>query len=196
MLSSIHPLGERARNNRWAVTVAAMGAGSAAAGAFAGGALGGLGGLAPQGTWRWMLAAAGMAAAGVADALGVRPPGPRRQVNEDWIGAYRGWVYGAAFGAQLGAGVATFVVTWGVWATALVAMLTGDPLAGASVGATFGVGRVAAPLAAGWIDRPSRLTAFSRRMASLATPVARTVAAGFVVCAAAIVLVHVTGSAA
>ncbi|MFG0265699.1 MAG: hypothetical protein ACF8AM_11210 [Rhodopirellula sp. JB055] len=107
------------------------------------------------------------------DLVKLRPPGPHRQVNEDWIGAFRGWVYGGAFGAQLGAGAATYVVTWLVWALAVSAVAVGDPLGGAIVGAAFGVGRSVFPLAAGWIDRPSRLTAFNRSMAAVAVPVTR-----------------------
>ena len=34
-------------------------------------------------------------------------PSVQRQVNEDWLVEFRGWVYGFGFGAQLGAGVAT-----------------------------------------------------------------------------------------
>ena len=45
-----------------------------------------------------------------------RLPTTRRQVNEDWMGRYRGWVYGGAFGAQLGSGVATIVTSAAVYA--------------------------------------------------------------------------------
>lgn len=183
MLTSIHPLGERARHNRWSITVTAFVIGAVGAGAAAGGLIGWIGGLLPAGDWRWFVAGVLVLAAGVADLAGIRPPGPRRQVNEEWIGAYRGWVYGLSFGAQLGVGVSTFVVTWGVWATAALAALAG-PLGGAIIGAGFGIGRSLFPLAAGWIDRPSRLTSFSRAMAAAATPVAKTVATLFVVVSA------------
>ncbi|MFP3916150.1 MAG: hypothetical protein ACLFWM_14825 [Actinomycetota bacterium] len=183
MLTSIHPLGERARHNRWPLTAGAFVVGAVGAGSLGGALLGASGSFLPGGDWRWVVMAAAILAAGAADLAGVRPPGPRRQVNEDWIGSFRGWVYGAAFGAQLGAGLATYVVTWGVWATALVALVSGGAVPGAMIGAAFGVGRSLFPLAAGWIDRPSRLTSFSRSMARAATPVARAVGLAFVVIA-------------
>ncbi len=43
MLSSIHPLGERSRNNRWSVTIAAFTLGAIAVAALIGGVLGYLG---------------------------------------------------------------------------------------------------------------------------------------------------------
>ncbi|CAN5860558.1 hypothetical protein BH23ACT5_BH23ACT5_01630 [soil metagenome] len=178
MLASIHPLGERARHNRWGLTAAAFAVGAVGAGSMAGATLGWAGSHLSDGTWRWWAAMGIVVAAGAADLVGVRPIGPRRQVNKDWIGRYRGWVYGVGFGAQLGVGVSTFVVTWAVWATASVAVLSGSPMAGALIGAAFGIGRTVHPLAAGWIDRPSRLTAFNRRMASWASPVGRIVAVG------------------
>lgn len=185
MLTSIHPLGERARHNRWGLTVGAFVVAAIGSGAVLGVMLGWAGSLLPGETWRWPVAAGVVAAAGIADLLRVRPPGPRRQVNEDWIGTYRGWVYGGGFGAQLGVGFATYVVTWGVWAMFALMILVGDPLGGALIGAAFGLGRSVFPLAAGRIDRPSRLTEFSRRMADLAGPVARVTGAGLVLMAGA-----------
>jgi hypothetical protein len=186
MLTSIHPLGERARHNRWALTAAAFVIGAVGTATLAGGLLGWLGSSLPAGDWRWAAAMLLVLAAGGADLARIGPPGPRRQVNEDWIGAFRGWVYGGAFGVQLGVGLATYVVTWGVWATAGLAVLSGSAPAGAVVGAAFGLGRSIFPLAAGRIDRPSRLTSFSRAMATAAGPVARTVGVAFVVLAVSV----------
>jgi hypothetical protein len=186
MLSSIHPLGERARHNRWGVTVSAFVVGAVLTGTAGGALLGWFGSLLPDGDWRWPTALVVVVAAGVADLVRITPPGPHRQVNENWIGTYRGWVYGAGFGAQLGSGFSTYVVTWGVWATALLAVLTATPTGGAVVGAAFGLGRSVFPLAAGWIDRPSRLTEFSRRMAALAAPVARGTAVALIAVALAV----------
>lgn len=168
MLSSIHPLGERARHNRWAVTVTAFTAGAVLSGAAAGLVLGSLGAL-TLGSWgngvpAIATAVAALAAGGL-DIARVRPPGPHRQVNETWIGAFRGWIYGGGFGLELGLGVLTYVVTWGVYAMFVSALLTGSPAAGALVGAVFGFGRSLSLLAAGFIDRPSRLTSFNRRLA-------------------------------
>lgn len=184
MLSSIHPLGERARNNRFALTVGAFTVAAIGTGAVAGALLGWIGGLLPPGDWRWTAALVAVAGAGVADALRLKPPGPHRQVDKDWIGQYRGWVYGAGFGAQLGVGVATFVVTWLVWATGLVALLSGSATVGAAIGAAFGLGRSVLPLAAARIDRPSRLVEFTQTMADRAKPAVFGAAVGSIVLAA------------
>jgi hypothetical protein len=181
MLSSIHPLGERARHNRWGITVTAMTVGSVGAAALVGFALGGLGAMAIPFAGEaasLLIVGSGAVAAGVADLAKIRVPGPHRQVNETWIGPYRGWVYGGAFGVQLGAGLATYVVTWGMYAVFLAELLSGSAVAGAIIGGVFGAGRALLPLAAGWIDRPSRLTAFHQNMAAWATPAARLAAIG------------------
>lgn len=168
MLSSIHPLGERSRNNRWGVTIAAFTLGSVAAATGIGAALGVIGSFFEPPVWV-LLGVVGLA--GFLDLLGVAPPGPERQVNERWIDTYRGTVYGFGFGAQLGAGLATFVVSWGVFAVLAAELLSGSVAGGAMIGAAFGLGRAAMPLASGWVDRPSRLTAFHVRLAGLARPV-------------------------
>jgi cytochrome c biogenesis protein CcdA len=188
MLSSIHPLGERARNNMWWVTVSAFTAGSLLGGAALGALLGFAGSsFAVREDLALMLLGTLAVVAGGLDLLGVKAPGPSRQVNERWIGTLRGTVYGFGFGAQLGAGIATFVVTWGVWVVLVAEFLTGSVWNGALVGAVFGLGRAVAPLAAGLIDRPSRLTSFSAGMARLAQPTH--LGAGFVTAALGVVAV-------
>ena len=175
MLSSIHPLGERARHNRWALTVAAFTMGAVISGSLAGLALGALGSLVPLSGRSGLMVTAGAAlAAGMLDMAGIRAPGPSRQVNETWIGAFRGWVYGAGFGLELGLGSVTYVVTWGVYATYLAALATASPTLGAIVGAGFGVGRSLSLWLAGRVDRPSRLTGFNRRLASAGPLVRKT----------------------
>src|SRR5919201_92947 len=98
MLGSINPLGERGRRSKWAVTVAAFVSGSVAAGASAGLLLGAAGSLAIARLSASVrtVALAAIVAAGVAweARAGRRLPGPSRQVNEDWLMRYRGWVYG------------------------------------------------------------------------------------------------------
>ena len=169
MLSSIHPLGERARHNRWFITVSAFTIGAVVSGAAVGFALGGLGSAILGVSTTTLLVATAVVAltAGLLDLVGPKAPGPARQVNETWIGSFRGWVYGGAFGLELGLGVFTYVVTWGVYAAFLAALLTTSPLAGALVGATFGIGRSISVLAAGYVDRPSRLVSFNRALAKV-----------------------------
>ena len=92
MLSSIHPLGERARSNRWATTITAFTLGSLLGGlaltavASHVGVLAGFRVEAP-----WVLIP--LAVAALADLIGIPVTSPHRQVNERWIGTYRGWVY-------------------------------------------------------------------------------------------------------
>src|SRR5665213_2958861 len=100
MLASISPLGERARNNLWWLTVGAYALSSTAAGAAAGAMAGLIGkvliGRSPHTAALYAsMALACLAAAGW-DAGGRALP-PRRQVNEDWLASYRGWIYGAGF---------------------------------------------------------------------------------------------------
>lgn len=184
MVSSLHPLGERARGNRWSITITAFVLGSVTAGALVGSAAGALGGAVTgaPGVADWdgwpLVVLAALAAGGVLDLLGIRPPGPHRQVNENWIGTFRGSVYGAAFGAQIGSGLMTYIVTWGVYVMLLASFANGSIAAGALVGAVFGMGRSAAPLLAGWIDRPSRLTTMMQRMTDSMRAVTTVTSAG------------------
>ena len=187
MLSSIHPLGERGRHNNWMVTVGAFTIASTVVGGIAAGLLGQVGyavGGAINPGFLLVGTAVIAVAAGVLDLARIRLPGSERQVNESWIGHYRGWVYGGGFGAQLGTGVMTYVVTWGVYATFAAALLSASPIGGALVGATFGFGRSIALLAAGRIDRPSRLTSFHQLMADLGGPIRRAGAVGTAVAGA------------
>lgn len=169
MLSSIHPLGERTRHNRWIVTVSAFAVGAVGTAALVGGTLGWAGSMLPRMSTGMTLATMGVivGVAGLFDSLSLPVPGPKRQVNEHWIGSYRGWVYGGAFGVQLGAGLATYVVTWGVYATLALEIVSGSPLLGAAIGAVFGAGRSITLFVAGRIDRASRLSSFHRAMSGL-----------------------------
>jgi sulfite exporter TauE/SafE len=152
------------------VTAFALAAGGA--GAALGAVLGAAGGLvrmsAPA---RMGLLAAAVAAAVVVDLIpGLHAPGPRRQVNEAWLHRYRGWVYGAGFGLQLGLGVTTIVSTAAVYATGAAAFLAGSTAAGAAVGAAFGLARAATLLAAGGVDAPPALAVLDRRLAAWERP--------------------------
>ena len=168
MLSSITPLGERGRQRRWGATVTAYTVASVAAGS----ALGALLGLLPAP--RPAAALAVLAAVCLAAALlDLRPallPTVRRQVNEDWLGTYRGWVCGAGFGLQLGLGVVTIVTTGAVYAALAAAALTGSPTRGALIGATFGLVRAAPALALRNVTTTDRLVAVSRRLDSWSRP--------------------------
>jgi len=172
MLGSITPLGERSRGRRWGITVTAFALAATAAGAVLGAVLGAAGGLVGlSATTRTGLLAAAVAVAVAVDLVpGLRAPGPRRQVNEAWLHRYRGWVYGAGFGLQLGLGVTTIVSTAAVYATGAAAVLAGSAAAGALVGGAFGLARAATLLAAGGVDEPGALATLDRRLAAWERP--------------------------
>jgi len=175
MLSSITPLGERAKGNSWTVT-----AGAHIVGALLGGTALGLLlapltlATAPLSTTAalWLLAAL-LVATATADALGVPIPTIRRQVDENWLTAYRGWVYGFGFGAQLGFALVTIITSWATWAAIGAAVLTGSPGGAVAVGATFGLARGLVLLAARPVDSPEALARLHRRIATAAPTTAK-----------------------
>ncbi len=183
MLTSITPLGERSRGSHWALTVAAFAVGAVAAGATLGLLLGALGALTSldelSADSRIALLAVALLV-GLALDLGVgglHLPTTRRQVNEDWLRAYRGWVYGISFGAQLGLGVITVATTSMVYIAFAASLLSAAPVAGAAIGATFGLVRSASLLPARSATQPNRLVALGSAIRRLEAP-ARRVALG------------------
>lgn len=146
MLGSMTPLGERSRNQTWWVTWAFYVLGATSAGAAIGAALAALGHLVlasfgVSNGMRAIVLAAVVVAGLLVDfgAFGLRLPTIHRQVRQDWLYAFRGWVYGLGFGAQLGVGAVTIVNTSAIYATLAAAFLTGDLLWGAVVVGTFGL---------------------------------------------------------
>lgn len=181
MLSSITPLAERGRGQRFGVT-----AGWFVVGATAGGATLGLGAAGMA----WLAGAAGLGtttAMGLAAAAAVvtmssdlklfgrQLPIHPRQVNEEWLGRYRAWVYGAGFGYQIGFGLATYIMTAGVYLTIVLAVLTASPGWALAIGTTFGLVRGLAILPASRITTPARLASVHRRFDELTEPVRRVV---------------------
>lgn len=182
MLTSITPLGERGRASRWSVTTTAYLLGSVLGGLVVGALAGAVGGLLPLSTPGVALAAClvlGLAAGlGLLAELG-RLPAPRglqRQVDEDWLHRYRGWVYGLGYGAQLGVGLVTIVTSTTLYVTLLLAVLTGSPAAGAAVGGVFGLVRALPVLSLRHVHTSAQLTAAARHVEALA-PVGRRAAA-------------------
>ena len=168
MLASITPLGERSRNSRWGVTVTAFALGSTAAGLAAGAALGAAGAplraAASPSARLWIMGA--LLGVALAFESGLLRPLPtlRRQVNEQWLHRYRGWVYGAGFGIQLGAGVATIVSTSAVYCVLASAVLLGSPPWGALVGGTFGLVRGLSVLPARRVRSSAALVSLDERL--------------------------------
>jgi hypothetical protein len=192
MLGSITPLGERSRGMSWPVTFAAFTAGAITAGGLAGALLGALGALPGLGETGALIVLAAASAGSLAFDLGwsgLRLPGPRRQVDERWLHRYRGWVYGVAFGFQLGAGVLTVVTTSAVYLTLLAAFLSGSWGSGALIGAIFGAARAASLLPARSVQTPAAVVAIDGRLRRLDVPAQRlTTAALACVLAASLLL--------
>ncbi len=186
MLSSIHPLGERAKGNSFWLTAGAHVAASAMGGAALGAVAGAVGlGLRPLSdvTVVW-IGAVGCGLLAGAAAARWRLPTWRRQVNEDWLTAYLGWVYGAGFGVQLGAGVVTIVTAPIVYGVVLLAVLAPSFAVATAIGSVFGVARDSTILTTATVHTTEGLKRFHRRMHALATLADRGAAAALLAAAA------------
>src|SRR3954451_10421646 len=193
MLASITPLGAPGRRRRWGRTVTAFVIASTLGGALSGLLAGSLGWLLLRDvSWDGRIAfVAALLALGLVLDLLRKVPGPRRQVDESWLDRYRGWVYGAGFGFQLGAGVVTIVTNSAVWVALGAAMATASPALGAVVGAASGLLRGATILSGARLRTPDELIRFHSRMAAWREPARVTglVAQAVLAVAAAVILV-------
>ena len=122
-----------------------------------------------------VFAAAVAAAAVDTHVLGFGPPFVRRQVDENWLAAYRPWVYGGGFGWQIGVGVTTYVMTAAVPLMIVLGALTASWSAGLGLGVAFGLARGLAVLLGAPLRTRSALHAFHRRFTALGEPVRRAV---------------------
>ncbi len=167
MLSSIHPLGERAKDNRFVVTATSFVVGCVLGGVTTGAvaALVGLavGALLPS-TVAVVLVSVIVLAAAVVEGRGIALPCLHRQVDEEWLDRYRGWVYGVGFGLQLGAGVLTYITSAGVYAAFGAAVLVGHPFGALAIMGTFGLVRGLSLVPARSLTTPDRLRTFFRRL--------------------------------
>lgn len=174
MLSSIHPFGERSRNNRFINTAIAHVLGSTSGGLVLGFLASLLGALLlvvvpiPS-TIRIVLLVLAAAGATVLEATHRERllPTRTRQVDENWIQQYRGWVYGGGFGAELGFGISTIITTTLIHLLVLTMVLLGDIVAGSVLGSLFGLVRGATVLTAARVDSAERLRAFHLRLDQL-----------------------------
>lgn len=170
MLSSITPLSENGRGNRYWATVTWFVLGAVLGGATLG-AVAGLGALLVSATAMTYAASAVLVlVAGlitVASDLGVggfRLPANPRQVERTWLDRFRSWVYGLGFGWQLGAGVATYVMSSSIYLMVVTAAATGEPLLAMGIVTLFGFLRGLAVLPAFRVNTPADLTALHRRI--------------------------------
>ena len=175
MLTSITPLGERGRGNRWRTTSAWLIFGHVVGGSALGLLLAAVGAilvllgleLVPA-TATAVVSVVVLGSAGF-DLSGRRIPG-RRQVDERWLTKYRGWVYGLGFGVQLGLGFVTVVNTALFVAVCFAAVLlpaTNSLL----LGVVYGVTRGLLASVNGRIRDTASLRRMHRRLDSLERPV-------------------------
>jgi hypothetical protein len=190
MLTSISPLGERGRGNRWTWTVAVYVAGSLLGGATSGAVLGLLGSALDPSRPVLVVAAIVCALAAIIDVT--RPvPTWRRQVDEDWLTRYRGWVYGFGFGYQLGLGFVTVVTSAATYAALALCLLSGDVVAGTAIGACFGLVRALPILRLHSATTPDRLRAVAARLEMLSRAAGRATTAALSAAAAALAVAAV-----
>lgn len=207
MLSSITPLGERGRGNRYWLTVTTFIVASTLGGALTGALLGLLGwplkqlidriadGNTTTATTITAVLALVLAAVALVFDAGVkklRLPRWLRQVNEDWMTMYRGWVYGAGFGFQLGMGLVTIVTAGTVYLLFALCLLSGSPAVGALLAGTFGLTRGLAVLPAWRIHSTEDLVSFHQAMAKRQpwSHTATVVADAVVLASAALVIIR------
>jgi hypothetical protein len=96
--------------------------------------------------------------------LGARLPTVRRQVNEEWLHRYRGWVYGLGFGLQLGVGFSTVVAVSAIYGAFAAAFLSGSVWTGLVIGTAFGLARAATILSVVTVRRAPQLVAVDARL--------------------------------
>jgi hypothetical protein len=184
MLSTITPFAERARGHRYGVTAGWFVAGSVLGGATLGAAAAGLAAVAAVtarigagGDPRWpaiLVTVAVVAAAGAAVDAGVFGPVIplwRRQVDDGWLGRYRGWVYGVGYGWQIGAGLATYIMTSAVFVMVLIGAASRNPFVAWLVCVGFGLVRGLGVLLTARASTPARLRELHRRFSVAGPPV-------------------------
>lgn len=173
MVSAINPLSERARGNRYWLTAAWFLVGS-----VLGGAVLGTGSAALAFVLRPLADHRGAASliAGLACLValaadrrlaGFQLPLHPRQVNELWLTRYRRWLYAAGFGAQIGTGFATYIMTAATYLVVAVPALSGSPALALRAGLLFGLVRGLAVLLSARCRTAQSLRQLHLRLSSL-----------------------------
>ena len=169
MLSTITPLGEAGRGNRfrttaiWFILGATLGGATLGVGAAVLAAI--VSALSATTSTALALASVLAIASAVADAglFGIRIPYHRHQVNELWLDDYRSWIYGSGFGFQIGLGFATYIVSSALVLLVALAAITGSPITAVAIGILFGFGRGLGVLPGARLTTPAKLGAFHQR---------------------------------
>ncbi|MET0275263.1 MAG: hypothetical protein ABW211_00290 [Acidimicrobiia bacterium] len=181
MLSQITPVGEASRGNRYSRTAIWYLLGSVVGGLTLGAAMALMAlivhALHASATVALAIAAGAALLGAVVDSgvLGFAPPFFLRQVNEDWLGKYRAWLYGSGFGWQVGAGVATYIMTAAVFVTIAFGALGASPIGALALGGLFGFARGSTVFLTARARSTPELFAIHRRFDALGEPVRRAV---------------------
>ena len=181
MLSQITPIGEASRGNRYRTTALWYVAGSVLGGLSLGAVMALLASVVHALDVSFTVAlaiASGVAMLGAivdSGVLGFAPPFFLRQVNEDWLGKYRAWLYGSGFGWQVGAGVATYIMTAAVFVTIAFGALGASPIAALVLGGGFGLARGLTVYLTARAHNTAELFAIHRKFDALGEPVRRAV---------------------
>ena len=110
---------------------------------------------------------------------------------EDWLARYRGWVYGGAFGVQLGLGVVTVVNLSAVYTALGAELLAGSAAAGALIGGTFGLLRALPLVGTARVRAPDDLRDVDARLRAWDAPARRLAVAAEAAVAAVLVVAAV-----
>jgi hypothetical protein len=169
MLASITPLSEEGRGHRFRHTAFWYVAGSLLGGATLGLCIAALtvavGAIALTSHEVILVALIAGAIAVLSDtgAGGFHLPVHHRQVNERWLDCFRPWVYGVGFGWQIGTGLATYIMTAGVYLMIVLSALNREPWLSFAFGLLFGLVRGLSVCLGRHILSPETLTEFHRR---------------------------------
>ena len=177
MLSVITPLQEQGRGNRFRVTALWFLLGATVGGAMLGGLM-----SVPAMGWRrigadlevaLVITTFGALVAVISDGklFGFQLPGHDRQVNERWLDQYRSWVYGGGFGWQIGIGLATYIMTAGLYLLMIVAALGASTSGALILGTVFGLVRGLAVFAAREVTSLEALNDLHRRFEQWRQPI-------------------------
>jgi MFS family permease len=181
MISAINPLSERSRGNRYWLTTAWFVLGSVLGGVALGSASGLLAlvlrPLADHPVAASWIAVPACLVTLAADRrlAGFQLPLHPRQVNELWLTRYRRWLYAVGFGAQIGVGFATYIMTAATYLVVVLAALTGSPALALATGTVFGLVRGLAVLLSARCRSAAALRQLHLRLSRLEPASLRTV---------------------
>ena len=177
MLSVITPLQEQGRGNRFRATALWFLLGATVGGAMFGGLMAvlavGWGRLGVGAEAALLIVTFGALVAVISDGrlFGFQLPGHDRQVNERWLDQYRSWVYGGGFGWQIGTGLATYIMTSGLYLLIIIAAVSASTSGAIILGTVFGLVRGLAVFAAREVTNLETLNELHRRFEQWRQPV-------------------------